>query len=164
MIVAIVLVCSYIAMNKYIKGHSMDRFISAGLKRKADRILFATVIIICALYSYRDIPSKPGLLLLLSCLGVALWDYSYYLHYIAAFGVAFVVSYIIHHMARDTVDMTFIIICVIFITILLLGALEQSSKEFISQIEHMCLIFAAFFFIKKYIERSHSIPKRNSLY
>ena len=150
MLISIILICLYIVLNKYHKDHSIDRFISCGLKRKTDRILFGTVILICGLFSYKDLPSKPGILLLLSCLGVAVWDHSQTAHYFAAFGVAFVVSYLVVVMATDIIDILFILCSVLIVTVLVLAGLEKKFDSFISQCEHIAFGVAAIYFIRQY--------------
>ncbi len=156
LLISILLIILYIAFNKWNKGHSMDRFISSGLKRKTDRILFGTVILVCAIFSHKNLPKKSGTLLLLSCLGVALWDYSQIMHYWAAFGVAFVVAYLIILSARDTVDVIFIYITVVIVTLLVLSGIDAMIEErkgirdsFASQCEHIAFILAAIYFLKK---------------
>jgi hypothetical protein len=154
MLISVVLIILYITLNKWNKGHSMDRFISSGLKRKTDRILFATVILICAIFAHKDLPKKSGTLLLLSCLGVALWDYSQTMHYWAAFGVAFVVAYLIIISARDAIDIVFVYMTVIVVTILVLAGIEHSLVDktfsaFVSQCEHIAFIIAAVYFLRK---------------
>ena len=150
----------------------MDRFISSGLKRKTDRILFGTVILICALFAHKDLPKKSGTLLLLSCLGVALWDYSQIMHYWAAFGVAFVVAYLIIISANDTLDIFFVYLTVVIVTLLVISgidstisdkavsfdascrsekSIDRSFSAFVSQCEHIAFILAAIYFLRKCI-------------
>lgn len=158
MLFSVILIILYITLNKWNKGHSMDRFISSGLKRRTDRILFGTVILICAIFAHKDLPRKAGTLLLLSCLGVALWDYSQTMHYWAAFGVAFVVAYLILVSARDAVDIVFVYMTVIVVTLLVLAGIEHSAHRgdkpfhaFVSQCEHIAFIIAAVYFLRKTI-------------
>lgn len=150
-LVAIFLITMYIVVNKWLKGHTMDKFISAGLKRKTDRILFATVILICALFSKKELPGRTGSLLLVSCLGIALWDHSQIMHYYAAFGITFVVAYLIISNARDRIDMLFIYLCILVVTILVLAGFEKKFDRFISQCEHFAFLVAAIYFIRKKI-------------
>ena len=156
MLFSVLLIILYITLNKWNKGHSMDRFISSGLKRKTDRILFGTVILICAVFAHKDLPKKSGTLLLLSCLGVALWDYSQMMHYWAAFGVAFVVAYLILVSAKDTIDIIFVYMTVIVVTLLVLAGIDHSAhrgdktfQAFASQCEHIAFIIAAIYFLRK---------------
>lgn len=159
-LISVILIILYITLNKWNKGHDMDRFISSGLKRKTDRILFGTVILICALFAHKDLPKKSGTLLLLSCLGVALWDYSQIMHYWAAFGVAFVVAYLIIVSANDTVDIFFVYLTVIIVTLLVISGIDATISEksvdrsfssFVSQCEHIAFIIAAIYFLRKCI-------------
>jgi hypothetical protein len=150
MIIGVLLICAYVIFNKHIKGHSVNKFISNGLKRETDRIVFATVILICALYTKNCIPGKPGLALLLSCLGIAIWDCTQTLHFYAAFGIVFCVSYLVINMAKDLYDSLFILGSIVITTLLILGCEDpKPNKEFLSQCEHLALFVAALFFLKK---------------
>ena len=149
MLFSVILIVLYFMLNKYHKGHSVNKFISAGLKRKTDRILYATIVCIGAIFAQKDVPSKPGTLLLLAAIGVAIWDHSQTLHYYAAFSVVFVVFYLIIIMSNDLVDYGFIWVSILIVTVLTLAGLEKEYDGFISQCEHLSLFVAALYFIRK---------------
>jgi hypothetical protein len=151
--IGVILICTYVILNKYFKGHTTKKFISSGLKREADRIIFATVLLICALFTHKELPQKPGLLLLLSSLGVALWDHTQYFHYYAAFSVAFSVAYLIFTMAEDTIDNCFILITIFIVSLLVLAGIEKQIDNFIAECEHLALFVAALYFIRKSLKK-----------
>lgn len=159
-LISIILIILYIAGNKWIKGHGTSRYISSGLRRKTDRILFATVILICSLFAKDAVPSGSGMLLFLSCMGVAIWDHTNKMHYVAAFGVAFVVAYLIGRMARDVVDYTILLVAMVIIILLVFSMFNyylletyEEKKElsmFASECEHVAFLVAGVYFLRKF--------------
>lgn len=155
-VASVLFVVLYIVANKWIKGHDSSRYISSGLKRSTDRILFGTVILICSLFARESIPTLPGTLLLLSCMGISLWDYTKVMHYVSAFGIAFVVAYLMVRMASDTLDYS-IILCTISVIwvlviymILWVPSVFPINHEFASECEHLAFLFAAVYFLRKF--------------
>jgi hypothetical protein len=137
----------YIILNKIIKKHNMKKFISSGIKRLVDRILFTTVIIVSALFGSQKINEVPGLLLLISSMFIGYYNCHCVEHYYAAIAICIIVFYIIIRNAniRNFFDYLIILSLTIFFGILIFYLIEQKIDSFISIIEHLAFIVAAIF-------------------
>lgn len=159
-LLSIILIILYIAGNKWLKGHDTKRYISSGLRRKTDRILFATVILICSIFAKNSIPKVPGILLFVSCMGVAIWDHTNKIHYVAAFGIAFVVAYLMAIMAKDTVDYGILLVALVILYLLVFSMLyydqlgdrgdQRELSMFASECEHVAFLVAGVYFLRKF--------------
>lgn len=145
----VLIVWLYLTINKFVKGHYFDTFISSGIKKESDRFLFATVILIAALWGAQDkIVGVEGFALLLSALGVCVWDTKQTLHYICAFGFGIVCIYIQFTTARDTVDWFIALSCITMITLGVLAGMDTKFDSFTSYVEHLAFFLASLTFLK----------------
>jgi hypothetical protein len=93
-------------------------------------------------------------------MGIAIWDYTNTMHYVSAFGIAFVVAYLIAKMASDTIDYVFIVASIAIISLLIFSTIfhylledRQERKElsmFASECEHVAFLVAGVYFLRKF--------------
>lgn len=164
---SLILISIFLVGIKLINNHSIDKFISKSLSKDPERIIYIILVLVGSYLTNHLWEMLEGMILLVSLLGIGVWNYKSMQHYVAAFSLAGILIYMIFSKAQDLLD-HLLLGCVIgLVTMLVLGGIEVweaiqkvgdgdvrelvrsiIGDGFISRCEHFAIGLAIIYFIK----------------